>query len=756
MFARLGYAIWLGLFNVTVRLPLWLLDSVVRIYKMITFALPSYLLFGISPGESFANAQLPILFLRMAIISFFVFAILFALSAVKVQFQKSDQPSPISIAMKNSLLGTLFLIGTPIALYVFSILISILVDLVLGGNVSLGQSIFDSLYDKAWADKGVSFATWSKPDSEYGSYWVTYSTYSKLPSGANAQSWFMGTILSIGSLVPMVLGIITVIQKIFQQFFLFVISPFIVAASVSDDGKRMKQFIEMYSTKSFAIIGMLIGLQMLTVWITKTTQWSNTLDINFLERFLMNIALIIGGVISVMSLTSVIAAFAGESASVRETMAETKGTIAAGAGLLAGGMIAGKFGKKLLGGAASPAKGIMNKTHAGRSFLENISEKRNINKNFKAGRTTLKQRNEALEALKAQKQAEKVNKLKLRDQKQADLRLKSQLDGPVALSNVANDSPNFNSISPSPALNNAIPTGLNASDNSLVTNANVSNNAVNNANLQTDKSYLKELSNKDIKSSGGLLQHKANVASRVARRKDKEEKRLTKSISKNKNKLDKTNNKLENKLLKTQEKLLKAKNTKEENKLNKVFDKTKNKLDKTNVKLDNKLNKQEAQLDKTKKTKEKAIRRTTALSAMQEDRKKFYTSAQNRNLFTRNSSSNVDDNAGAYKLSKITDNKKWSDIDKQDKANETASQKQAETVNSNTNSNSSNKEIEESKNSNSSNSNTDKEKANKSKDNKEIKNLVEKNAKEVKRINDELETLKLNDIKEKSKRKKGK
>ncbi|WHL49699.1 hypothetical protein HYE36_06440 [Mycoplasmopsis bovis] len=69
-----------------------------------------------------------------------------------------------------------------------------------------------------------------------------------------------------------------------------------------------------------------------------------------------------------------------------------------------------------------------------------------------------------------------------------------------------------------------------------------------------DKSYLKELSDKDIKSSGGLLQHKANAASRVARRKDKEEKRLTESISKNKDKLDKTNNKLEKKPLKTQEK----------------------------------------------------------------------------------------------------------------------------------------------------------------------------------------------------------
>ncbi len=58
MFAWLGYTIWFGLFNITVRLPLWLLDSVVKIYKMITFALPSYLLFGISPGESFANASI--------------------------------------------------------------------------------------------------------------------------------------------------------------------------------------------------------------------------------------------------------------------------------------------------------------------------------------------------------------------------------------------------------------------------------------------------------------------------------------------------------------------------------------------------------------------------------------------------------------------------------------------------------------------------------------------------------------------------
>lgn len=104
----------------------------------------------------------------------------------------------------------------------------------------------------------------------------------------------------------------------------------------------------------------------------------------------MNIVLIIGGVISVMSLISVIVVFVGESVSVREIMVEIKGIIVVGVGLLVGGMIVGKFGKKLLGGVVSFVKGIMNKIYVGRLFLENISEKRNINKNFKVGRIILR------------------------------------------------------------------------------------------------------------------------------------------------------------------------------------------------------------------------------------------------------------------------------------------------------------------------------------------------------------------------------
>ncbi|SYV89974.1 Uncharacterised protein, partial [Metamycoplasma alkalescens] len=61
--------------------------------------------------------------------------------------------------------------------------------------------------------------------------------------------------------------------KIFQQFFLFVISPFIAAASVADDGKRMKQFQEMYASKSFAILGLVVGVQLYSVFIGRAMNW---------------------------------------------------------------------------------------------------------------------------------------------------------------------------------------------------------------------------------------------------------------------------------------------------------------------------------------------------------------------------------------------------------------------------------------------------------------------------------------------------
>ena len=65
------------------------------------------------------------------------------------------------------------------------------------------------------------------------------------------------------------MGLLTLVQKVFQQFFLFILSPFIAAASIADDGKRMKQWQDMYMAKSFAILGLIISIQLFGAFLTR-------------------------------------------------------------------------------------------------------------------------------------------------------------------------------------------------------------------------------------------------------------------------------------------------------------------------------------------------------------------------------------------------------------------------------------------------------------------------------------------------------
>ncbi|UOE64634.1 hypothetical protein MbovBow_01325 [Mycoplasmopsis bovis] len=653
-----------------VRLPLILIDLVAKTYTLISTSLPQYLMFGIKPGQSFTDAQLPTLFLRLTIISVFVFAILFILSAVRVQFQKRDEVSPISVAMKRSLLGVLIIIGIPILLYLFTMIINILMNLILGGEgVTIGQSIFESLYDKTWAAKGLSFTTWKQSDPEMGSFHISRSTYKKLPDGSPGQILFMGAFLGFGTLVPLGAGLIVLVTKVFQQFFLFIISPFIVSASVADDGKRMKQWMEMYAAKAYAILGMLIGMQMLVVWTTKSIGWANTLNMNYFARFILMVGLIIGGVVSVSSLTDIVASFAGESASAKEALASTKASLKGGIALAAGGFGAitaaktvGKFARN--NALTKGVQGIMGKSAGGRQFLENADSKRRIKQAFKDGKIGLAERNEKLNELKGQMQTGIINKMKLREQKEKDLMLKSGVSStpsqtspsvgpntntgsqPVAETNTniatgnngSNASP---SLSTAPSIEN-IASNNSSSDSASISevpstsaSAPVANSSISDSSAPvsaatgasspaasastnaTDDSYLNNLSKKDIKSSAFENGKEMEKSAKEALRRDKQEIRL------------------DSKLAKTKKKLNSITDPKEINKANE------------------KIKKIEDKLAKTKNKKEVAIQRAQDLDKLQNSRLKFYSKEQQSVLKTNNTVSNTNGNVTAYKFKKL-------------------------------------------------------------------------------------------------------
>ncbi|SRX59013.1 Mbov_0396 family ICE element transmembrane protein [Mycoplasma mycoides] len=394
MFNWPAYGFWLIGYYPLVYIPLTLLEYIIKAFITIGIGLPQYLLFGIPINGKFSDIQLPLMFLRIAIISIFVFAILFACSAIRVQFQKEDQESPIKIALKNSIYGTIWLIGVPVALFVFHTIINILTSLILGGNnISLSKTIFLSLRNPEW--KNIPVSLWE--DIANKGYSIDYPTYTKFEWGQGILLNLVGGLISIATLIPFGLAILTLVQKIFQQFFLFIISPFIAASSVSDDGRRMKQFQEMYAAKSFVVLGMIIALQLYAVYITRAQRLLVEIqDEVWWYKILIFFAILVGGGVATMGITNEIAAFVGESASARETMGETKNlfgsvkslsgaAVAIGATGIAAGAAAGKFGLK--------------RTKTGTRLLENRSEKQLLKNMLKSGDISLGNYNRSKAAL---------------------------------------------------------------------------------------------------------------------------------------------------------------------------------------------------------------------------------------------------------------------------------------------------------------------------------------------------------------------
>ncbi|AJM71560.1 Mbov_0396 family ICE element transmembrane protein [Mycoplasma yeatsii] len=353
-----GWVYW-GLFNMgyvpLVKLPLKLLEAIIYLFQLIATELPQYLIFGIRFGQKFSEANIPIMFLRLSIVSIIVFAILFLASGIRIHFQKQGEENALSIAMKNSLTGTIWIISIPIILFLVTTIFNVILSLIIGENVNdISKTIFMSLKDPS--NEKIEKNEWLKIANDNFNF--KKDVFDKLENGQGILLIFLGGLTAIMTLIPFLLGALTLVQKIYQQFFLFIISPFICAASVGDNGKRMKIWAESYAAKSLSVIAMVIALQLYSVFITRATNWVGSLnEVNFFSKILLILAIIAGGAVATTGITSEITAFVGESASVRETMSETKNLMKTGMALAGGvGAVAAVAGR--MSNASMGAKGF--------------------------------------------------------------------------------------------------------------------------------------------------------------------------------------------------------------------------------------------------------------------------------------------------------------------------------------------------------------------------------------------------------------
>lgn len=348
----IGFGIFTAMFTITAKLPLLLIRAIVRIFQLIAFDLPQYLLFGIRNNAPFSTAQLPEMFIRMSIISIIIFFLLFFIGILRAGIYKENQNNPVKVVLKYSVIGTFWIVVLPIALYAFSLISNAVLSLILGSsNKTLDRQIWNGMWSAKEYD--ISFEKWDKIGENYV---FGRDEWNLLKSGQGIMLWFLSLMISVSTLIPLVLGAITLIQKIFQQFVLFIIAPFVAASSLIDEGRRMKMWQEQYITKTIVIIGFVVSIQVFGAFINLAAKWASGMDEDFFTRFLILIVVCVGGAVASMGISALIASFTGESASVRETMAETKGLIAGGAGILAGAKLATKLGEKTFGAVS---KGLL-------------------------------------------------------------------------------------------------------------------------------------------------------------------------------------------------------------------------------------------------------------------------------------------------------------------------------------------------------------------------------------------------------------
>ncbi|VEU60739.1 Uncharacterised protein [Mycoplasmopsis bovigenitalium] len=387
VYNKIGFGVFNIFWYLIVVLPLILIKSILICYQLIAISLPQYLLFGIGLSEAFELSKFPTLFLRLLIISVAIYIVILAASLIRLHFWKGDnEPNPVSVALKYSVLATVWIIGIPLVLYVFNLLIGIMINLITGADKeALDYQIFINLYDPTRL-KGISLKDWQYIYEN--NYFLKFEQYKQLEDGRAVELIFLGSLLSVSTLVPLVMGMLVVVQKVFQQFFLFIIAPFVAPTAMADDGKRLRQWGQMYFAKGFSILGFLVSIQVLGAFILQTFKWVNSpdlKDLHIMVRYLLILGVIVGGAVASTSISSEVAAFIGESASIKESISETKGMMA-GAMALGGGVFAAAkgVGKLMKSGGGALAK-VGAAVKGGKRGVQALNAKRDLKAKLKKG-----------------------------------------------------------------------------------------------------------------------------------------------------------------------------------------------------------------------------------------------------------------------------------------------------------------------------------------------------------------------------------
>lgn len=296
--------------------------------EVIATALPKLLLFGSTEG--FSLNKLPYMFGVFALISIALWFIFFLVIYCKYIFiSPEDQINSIKTAAKYSVLCWVYMFLIPVGVFGLYFVIDWIVSLLGANNLEggIGEQLFRALRP-SWANEN----TWENIIKD--EFFLSYDNFVSLGGwrqmGSIVLCAIFGFFIGAGVMLGYFYAGFTIMIKIFDNVFLFCLSPVVATSSVLDGGKRIATWRDMIVSKALIIFGIIIGSRMyasiLSFAVDNIQNITNNNDV-WLNQIVIGL-IAIGGAYAFAEFGNILTSFVGEGASLKESMAQTRGLIA--------------------------------------------------------------------------------------------------------------------------------------------------------------------------------------------------------------------------------------------------------------------------------------------------------------------------------------------------------------------------------------------------------------------------------------------
>lgn len=322
--------IWNAILKLTwfifIQGPLNLIAAFNKVLEFLTGGLITNILFGSSSEFHWDN--IPMQFWWFVVVAISIFALIFTIQMIILLFKESTETkTKLVAAIQNSTKAFAFMFLIPIFFFIANFIVESLALTVINhfGNSSNIAEYLYHIGDPNWNGSASAPPNYGPP-SNIGDYNMIAQIFG---------SWFMlFAIFMIG---------ITLVQKVIELFFLFIISPIVMIVMVLDDGKAAFIWKDMVIAKFLASTGTLIGYYVfISVTQILLSSGLEGLDTGAFVRSLFIILFLCGGGLATMAFSDIIASFVGESAGIREGMSSMRSTISGGMMALGAGRMVGK------------------------------------------------------------------------------------------------------------------------------------------------------------------------------------------------------------------------------------------------------------------------------------------------------------------------------------------------------------------------------------------------------------------------------